>query len=173
MKNIFITLFIFIHLPSIGYSQHTLEEFYVHNGENIFYLDMPASEVRRIMGVPIEEEIIFGEGFRPNYFIIKYPDIEFSFPDFSHKLELIPTIIMIRFNNNYLISNQSVIGRHKEDIIKHYGNPEPYTIRIYNECTYFSYNYLIQSPSHVNIQFEFNINGICTEIILTHSDLFI
>jgi len=154
------------------YSQHTVEEFYVYDGENIFYLQMLASEMYRILGAPIEDIKIIREHFhRPNYFIIRYPGIEFIYFDFSHRPGLEPEIVVITIREPYQISNLNVIGRNKDEILKYFG--EPNTINTQDGYIYIYYNFRLEMPNHLVLQFRFNAMRICVEVSVIHSHFYI
>jgi len=172
MKKIFLILALAAQIAAAAYSQHAVEEFYVHNGENIFYLRMPASEIRRILGHPDEEEKIIREHYnRPNFYVIKYHGIEFTYFDLSHKPEIVPTVVAISFKEPYQICNLNMIGRNADEILAHYGNPK--TKERQCEYKYFRYNFRLEMPDHLVLQFRFNALGICDEVSLIHSNFYI
>jgi hypothetical protein len=156
----------------VTYSQHIVEEFYIHKGENVFHLQMPASEIRRILGTPLEEKKVIREHYhRPNYYVIKYSGIEFTYFDFHNTPEVMPVIVVITFKEPFQISNIDVIGRNKNEILNQYGNDA--ILQIESEYTYIRYTFRLQTPHHLVLQFRFNFFGICDEVSLIHSHFYI
>jgi len=172
MKKIVIISILTIQAFTIAYSQHVIEDLYVHYRENIFYLRMPISEVRRLLGNPVEEEKIIREHYhRPNYFIIKYPGIEFTYFDFSHRPEIVPTVLVITFKKPYQLGNLNFIGRNKNEILEHYGTPD--SVEEQGEYKYFNYVFNLQMPHHLVLQYRFNSLSICDEVSVIHSNFYI
>jgi len=172
VKKIIIVLLITVFVSTITYTQYTVEEFYIHDGENIFYLRIPANEIRRLLGSPIEEIKIIREHYhRPNYFIIKYHGIEFTYFDFSHRPEVSPTIIMITFKEPYKITNINVIGLNKKEVLEHFGEPTRSVEE--NDSIFLYYEFNLCMPHHLVLRFRFNIMGICDEVSLIHSNFYI
>ena len=172
MKKIIITIVMVMQVISTSYCQHAVEEFYIHDDKNKFYLRMPASEIRRILGAPTEEKKIFREQyFRSNYYIVKYPGIEFTYLDLSHRPTVIPTIIVITFKEPYKIRNKSVIGQDSDNIIKYFGNPN--SVRTIDNTLIYNYEFELDDPHHFVLQIKFNDFGICDEVSLMHSIFFI
>jgi hypothetical protein len=156
--------------PQIG------EKYTVYDGENVFYLKMPVSEVYRILGQPDEVLTVKRDPPYKNWNIITliYPGIVFRYDDF-YEAPKIDVIALTGAGKEYQIGRLKVMGFTREDMLEVYGNPEYTTPR--NEFIYYRYTYSgppYDEPSaHIEIQFRLNSDGICDEVMLIHNGFYV
>jgi len=170
MKKIFITLILLLQVAANLHSQQSEEEFFIHDGEDSFYLLMPVSDVYKILGDPVvvqrRQSTISNHGY--DTVILGYSGISFVYYDFGTNPEVLVIVIV---DANKQLGNHFILGQSKDEIIVEYG--KPHFIRTINENINFLYEFSLSLSSHLELQLRFNTFGICDGVVLTHSGFFI
>jgi len=168
MKKIFFIIMLILRVVVVVFSQHSLEDFFLRDGEKTFYLQMPVSEVYKILGTP--NEIITHPRYAPNHFdriVLRYNEIEFHYYVFFDD----PKILLIAFGGQYQIGNMNLIGSSREEILKKYGDPN--YIERQGEYIHYRYVFKLSWDDTITMQIRFNALGICDGIILVHGLFYI
>ena len=168
MRKIPIILNSLIVIITSLYSLDSKEELFLFDGDNRFYLLMPVSEVYRILGDPMKTITVINPIPNHNFEMItlEYPGLTFIY----HKFGDDPGIELIGFSDKKIkLGNQNVIGCSKGEIAEKYD--EPKFIEIADTCSYYRYEFWIDMIEHINLQFRFNLMGVCDGVILTHSSI--
>ena len=170
VKRLPLTLILIIHVSAIIFGQQIEENFYIHDNENTFYLQMKISEVYEILGNPKRIQKEKHPRFTFNIVSLEYQGICFEYFDFYEDPQVL-TIIFTGACKNYQIGNKNVIGLDMTEIKKEYGNK--YYIRTNEEYIYYRYEFNISNIHHFELQFRFNSLDVCDEAQIIHSLFFI
>jgi len=158
-----------MRIITTAFSQQAGEKYNIYEGENIFYLLMPVSEVYKKLGNPNETQRIKPHDYNHKYdtVILSYSGIAFTYFDYTDDPKIL-VITLMKTDKNYRIGNLSIkTGCNKDEIIN--TNGEPHYIRTINEYVYIGYETSIGIPYHIAIEFRFNTLGICDQVSLIHS----